>query len=111
MFPYLTGNKKIGVQRLEILFEAPGADPSAHHIVEFLVGQRVSQIKEEKCDCDVYSIACIADANWPGLFHSVLEVDFEALNTSGYQDLGVFRFPMDVGDVTDVYLFCGYKRL
>jgi hypothetical protein len=111
MFPYLTGNKKIGVQRLEILFEAPGADPSAHHIVEFLVGQRVSQIKEEKCDCDVHSIACIADANWPGLFHGVLEVDFEALSTSGYQDLGVFRFPMDVGDVTDAYLFCGYKRL
>jgi hypothetical protein len=111
MFPYLTGNKKIGVQRLEILFEAPGADPSAHHIVEFLVGQRVSQIKEEKCDCDVYSIACIADANWPGLFHGVLEVNFEALSASGYQDLGVFRFPMDVGDVTDAYLFCGYKRL
>jgi hypothetical protein len=111
MFPYLTANKKIGVRRLEILFEAPGADPSAHHIVEFLVGQRAGQIKEEKCDCDVYSIACVADASWPGLFHGVLEVDFEALSASGYQDLGVFRFPLDVGEITDTYLFCGYKML
>ncbi|MDH3602837.1 MAG: insecticidal toxin complex protein, partial [Candidatus Tectomicrobia bacterium] len=87
MFPYLTGNKKIGVHRLEILFEAPGAHPSAHHIVEFLVGQRAGQINEGKLDCDVYSIACVADANWPGLFHGVLEIDFEALSTSGYQDL------------------------
>ena len=111
MFPYLTGNKKIGVSQLQIFFDAPGADPSAHHIVEFLVGQQAYQIKEEKCDCDMYSIACIADANWPGLFHGVLEIDFEALSTSGFQDLGVFRFPKDVGEITDTYLFCGYKML
>ncbi|HEY9892565.1 MAG TPA: neuraminidase-like domain-containing protein [Candidatus Sericytochromatia bacterium] len=111
MFPYLTGNKRIGVKRLEILFEAPGADPSTNHIVEFLVGQRIGQIKEEKCDCDVHSIACVADAKWPGLFHGVLEIDFEALSTSGYQDLGVFRFAMDVGEITNTYLFCGYNIL
>jgi len=109
MFPFLTGNKKIGVQRLEIFFEAPGADPSKHHIVEFLTGQRVGQIKKEKCDCDVHSIACVADVGWPGLFHGVLETDFGEFNGSGYQDLGVFRFPAAVGDVTDVYLFCGYS--
>jgi hypothetical protein len=109
MFPHLPGNKSIGVHRLEILFEAPGADPSAHHIVEFLAGQRAGEIKEEKCDCAVYSIACVADASWPGLFHGVLEVDFEALSASGRQDLGVFRFPVDVGTVTDTFLFCGYK--
>lgn len=111
MFPYLTGNKRIGVKRLEILFEAPGADPSANHIVEFLVGQRIGQIKEEKCDCDVHSIACVADAKWPGLFHGVLEIDFEALSKFGYQDLGVFRFAMDVGEITNTYLFCGYNIL
>jgi Tc toxin complex TcA C-terminal TcB-binding domain len=111
MFPYLTSNKKIGVRRLEILFEAPGADPSAQHIVEFLVGQRIGQIKAEKCDCDVRSIVCVADAKWPELFHGVLEIDFEALSKSGYQDLGVFRFPGDVGAITETYLFCGYKML
>lgn len=111
MFPYLTGNKRIGVQHLEILFEASGADPSAHHIVEFHVGQGIGQISKEKCDCGVHSIACVADANWPGLFHGVLEVDFEAFSISGYQDLGMFRFPIDIGDITDVYLFCWYRRV
>jgi Tc toxin complex TcA C-terminal TcB-binding domain len=111
MFPYLPGNRRIGVQRLELLFEVPGADPSAHHIVEFMVGQPTGQIKEEDCDCDVHSVACIASADWPGLFHGVLDVDFESLSTSGCHDLGVFKFPKDVGEVNDAYLFCEYRML
>jgi hypothetical protein len=110
MFPHLTGNQKIGIQWLEIFFEAPGADPSEHYIVEFLVGQHAGQIKE-KCDGGVYSITCVANASWPGLFHGVLEVDFDAVNPSGYQSLGVFKFPGVVGEVTDAYLFCGYEIL
>jgi hypothetical protein len=111
MFPYLTADKKIGVQQLEILFEAPGADPSAHHIVEFWKGRRIGQVGGRIRKRDIYSVACVADANWPGLFHGVLEVDFGVLSVSDYQDLGVFRFPVDVGEVTDAYLFCGYKML
>ncbi|MFE6707752.1 neuraminidase-like domain-containing protein [Bacillus thuringiensis] len=110
MFPYLTANKKVGVTRIEILFEAPGADPSVHHIVEFLAGQRVDQIKDEKCQTDVRSIPCVADANWPGLFHGVLTIDSEVLIADGIQELGVFKFPMDVGEITNTYLFCSYKR-
>jgi hypothetical protein len=109
MFPYLTGNKKIGVSRLEILLEAPGADPSAHHIVEFLVKERDCESREEERECEVHSIACIADAKWPGLFHGAFEFDFGALNGSGPLELGVFRFPLEVGEITDIYLFSGYK--
>ncbi|WP_226602992.1 neuraminidase-like domain-containing protein [Bacillus cereus] len=111
MFPYLAGRKKVRVTKLEILFESPGADPSAHHIVEFLIGQHVGQIKGKKCDCNVHSIACVADANWPGIFHGVLEVEFEVLSVSEYQNLGVFRFPIDIGEITNTYLFCSYERL
>ncbi|PYP83713.1 MAG: insecticidal toxin complex protein [Blastocatellia bacterium AA13] len=109
MFPFLPANKPIGVHRLGILFEAPGADPSANHLVEFLLGQHAGHQEEEKCECDVHSVACVADAKWPGLFHGVLEVDFDALSRSGHQDLGVFRFPTDAGEIKDIYLFCGYK--
>lgn len=111
MFPYLTGNKKIGVRRLEILFEAPGADPSAHHIVEFFAEQHAHHGSGEECECEAHSIACVADAKWPGLFHGVLEFDFGALNRSGLQEFGQFRFPMDIGEITDIYLFCGYRML
>jgi hypothetical protein len=111
MFPYLTGSKKIGVRRLEILFEAPGADPSAHHIVESFAEQHAHHGRDEECECEAHSIACVADAKWPGLFHGVLEFDFGALNRSGLQELGQFRFPMDIGEITDIYLFCGYRML
>lgn len=111
MFPYLPGNKRIGVWRLEILFAAPGADPSAHHVVEFQEGRRSGRVMEEDCECDVRSVVCVASADWPELFHGVLDVDLGSLSTSGYHDLGVFRFPKDVGEVNDAYLFCGYRML
>jgi hypothetical protein len=111
MFPYLTGDKKLDVRRLEILFEAPGADPSAHHIVEFLVHEHDGETREEECGCEAHSIACVADAKWPGIFHAVLELDFGALNGSDAQELGIFRFPTDVGKIKEIYLFCGYSVL
>jgi hypothetical protein len=111
MFPYLTGNKKIRVSRLEVLFEAAGADPSAHHIVEFFAEEHGQHGWEEMCDCDANSIACVADAKWPGLFHGVLDFDFGALNGSGPHELGVFKFPRDIGEITDIYLFCGYRTV
>ncbi|PFJ40214.1 insecticidal toxin complex protein [Priestia megaterium] len=111
MFPFLSASKKVGVTRIEILFEATGADPSVHHIVEFLAGQRIGQIKDEKCQAEVSSITCVANANSPGLFHGVLTIDTEVLSSEGYKELGVFKFPTDIGEITNIYLFCSYKRL
>ncbi|MEH7275211.1 neuraminidase-like domain-containing protein [Neobacillus vireti] len=112
MFPYMPRNKIIAIKRIEILIEAKGADPSKHHIVEFLKGHHVGQKNNnEKCNIDVHSIACVADADWPGLFHGVLELEFDQINSTSYQDLGVFRLPLDIGEITDFYLFCGYKQL
>lgn len=111
MFPYLSAGKKVGVTRIEILFEAPGADPSVHHNVEFLAGQRVDQIKGEKCQSEVRSITCVANANSPGLFHGVLTIDTEVLCSEGFKALGVFKFPMNIGEITNTYLFCSYERL
>jgi hypothetical protein len=111
MFPYITGNNQIGIQQLEIFFEAPEADPSVHHIIEFLIGMRVGQVMTEKCDPDIRSVVCIADAEWPGLFHGVLEADFGVLSTSNDQNLGVFRFPRGIGKISETYLLCRYKRL
>jgi hypothetical protein len=106
MFPYLPGHKEIAVKRLEMLFEAPCADPSEHHIVEFFVPERGEA--EEECECDAHSIACVADARWPGLFHGVLELDFDALHRFGLQNLGRFRFPTRLDEIRNIYLFCGY---
>jgi hypothetical protein len=109
MFPYLTANKTIAVNRIELLFAASGADPSANHVVGFFAGRNDRGTGEEEHECRSHSIACVADAKWPGLFHGVLESDLDALNGSGVQNLGVFEFPREIGEITDAYLFCGYR--
>jgi hypothetical protein len=111
MFPYLPGGKKIGVGGVEIFFKAPCADPSAHHLLEFMVGKRHEEIKEGWCDCDTRSVVCIADERWPGLFHGVLQLDPRELEGRHFLDLGVFRFPHDLQEIEDVYLFFNYREI
>jgi hypothetical protein len=111
MFPYLPGQKKIGVHRLEILIEAPCADPSTHHIVEFLLGKRTHEVGEGKCDCEIRRVICIADEKWPHCYHGVLEMDLGELDDYCFRDLGVFRFSREMPEIRNVYLFCGYSRI
>ena len=111
MFPFLPGGRKIAVNGLEILFEAPCADPSAHHVLEFMVGKRHEEVKEGRCDCEVRTVVCIADERWPGLFHGVLELDPMELEGRRCADLGVFRFPEHIRDTRDIYLFCHYHEM
>ncbi len=109
MFPYLVGNRDLRINRLEILFEAPGADPSAQRVVEFLVGHKIGHTHEDRCECEVQTIYCIASAEWPGLYHGVLDVQLGPLNRGGYHDLGTFRFLSDSGEISHAFLFCGYN--
>ena len=109
MFPYLPGDRKIAVGGVEILFAAPCADPSTHHVLEFMVGKRHDEVPEGGCDCDVRPVVCVADEKWPGMFHGVLQLDPTELSGWQWLDLGVFRFPKDLREVGDVYLFCHYQ--
>ena len=104
MFPYLPGDRELHIHHLELLFEAPGAEPSAHHSIEFLIGDAARDPRQ----CEVQTVECIASADWPGLYHGVLEVPLGSLTQAGYHDLGTVRFPSDIGEIQDVFLFCGY---
>jgi hypothetical protein len=108
MFPYLKGNRKIGVKQLAILFEAEGAEPSTSHIAEFWVSKGKTLVKDDQCDHAVFSIPCIATTEWPRFFYGVLEADFKELDRVGTQELGAFKFPKNFGEVTNAYLFCAY---
>ena len=37
MFPFIPGRRGVRVNRLDLFFRAPGAKPSTHHDVEFLL--------------------------------------------------------------------------
>jgi len=51
----------------------------------------------------------MASAEWPCLYHGVLEVRPELLNLNGQVELGTLGFPADVGEVSSVFLFFGYE--
>jgi len=110
MFPYIPGIHQLNIQRIELFFKAPGADPSVHHVVEYYVGQTIGQLKDDKFDCELHSISCVASLEWPGYFHGVLELDFGHIKASEFTQLGVFRFQDDVGQIGNVYLFIGYNK-
>jgi len=111
MFPYLPGRHDLSIKRVELLFEAAGAEPSAQRYVEFLRGTRNMHEQENPCACEAQTIPCIADAKWPCMFHGVLDLELGALKVDGYSDLGTFRFEPGLGEITNIYLFCSYEVL
>jgi hypothetical protein len=108
MFPFLPGRHDLSLNRLELLFEAPGAEPSAQRYVEFLVGPRHLHDNKD-CGYAVYTIPCIASVEWPCLFHGVLDISLGPLCDDRYYELGTFRFEQDMHQIASVYLFCRYE--
>lgn len=109
MFPFLPGRCIISVHRLELFFEAPEAEPSKSHVIEFLVGHRNEHSKGEQHDFKVWSITCIASAEYPHLYHGVLDVHLGPLSEYEHHNFGTFKFPPDMGKISGAFLLCGYS--
>ena len=109
MFPFLPGHRELRINRLEIFFEAPETEPGHHQLVEFLVGQRKGHTKQDRDECKVHAIECIASDEWPGLYHGVLDLQLGPLHHIAEHDLGAFKFPSECGVVSHAFLFCGYE--
>jgi hypothetical protein len=105
MFPFLPGHRDVTVTRLDLFFEAPCAEAGSHRAVEFLVGHRVGRAQEGRCECEVRRVHCIASAEWPGLYHGVLDVRLEPLGRHG-EEVGTFRFPHHTGHIARAYVLC-----
>jgi hypothetical protein len=108
MFPYLFGNKKLYIQQIAIFFESPGAEPSAHRIVELWVDEEGKPVKDETRKCDVHSIHCVATEHLPGLFHGVLDIELGPIPEAGSFDLGALRFTSDVKEVFETFIIFRY---
>ncbi|SIO38875.1 hypothetical protein SAMN05444722_1828 [Rhodovulum sp. ES.010] len=108
MFPFLTGNRRPRVTRIEVLFEAPDADPSRHHDVIFFAGERVESIAPDTCREGVFTVDCVSDAAWPGFFHGVLEIDPVEIAGRDGAALGVLAFDPTVARLCNVWLLFGY---
>ena len=108
MFPFIPGHRELWVNRLDIFFEAPEAEPGRHKVVKFVVGDRARQREKDRDDREVYEITCVASEEWPDLYHGVLDLRMGPLAQRADHNLGTFRFPPDVGEISRAFLLCGY---
>jgi len=109
MFAFLASRPNLQINRLTLFIVAPGTEPSAHHLVRFLPNDQHGQMDEHRWKCDAQNIYCIASADWPGLYHGVLDIPLGPLNHEGEQHLGTFRFPPNIDSVCNIFLFCSYS--
>ena len=107
MFPFVPGRRPRWLERLQILVEAPCADPAANAVVRFVPGVHKH---EGPCDCDRIDVRCVASSEFSGLFWG--EVDLRGQHPGPLGDqpapVGTFEFPEALGEICDVYLVAGY---
>ncbi|HEX7734070.1 MAG TPA: neuraminidase-like domain-containing protein [Ktedonobacteraceae bacterium] len=106
MFPFIPGHWELRVNRLEIFFQAPEAEPGAHHRVAFLVNAGLPGDQDEKA---VHDVECIASTEWPGLYHGVLDLPLGPLGQRGNHELGTLVFPLSADLISRVFLVCQYE--
>ena len=108
MFPFIPGHRELWINRLDIFFEAPEAEPGQHKVVKFVIGDSTGQRDTDRDDREVHEITCIASEEWPDFYHGVLHIRLGPLAQRTDHDLGTFRFPADTGEVSRAFLLCGY---
>ncbi|WLE96449.1 MAG: hypothetical protein QTN59_17415 [Candidatus Electrothrix communis] len=110
MFPYLTSNQGLAIKGLDILFEARDARPSTHRTLTFFAGQSIDRFdKIGRSRKNIHSIDCVGDAELPGFYHGVLELDLGEIGSDGQLDLGVVQFSDEVEGVDNIYLLIRYE--
>ena len=90
-----------GVFDLEIVERGSG------HVVLHVRGDGA----EEAFECGGVKVDCNASAEWPCLYHGVLDLPYGPLDRLGRgheHNLGTLRFPCEAGTITRVFLVCGY---
>jgi hypothetical protein len=107
MFLFLPGHRDVSITRLEVLFDAPDAEPGRHQKVEFIAGHRHGCTR--RGHNEVREIACVASAEWPGYYRGVLDVHIGPLSEHEHDIAGALRFHTSRGPVHDIYIVCNYE--
>ena len=98
------------INRLDLFFRAPGAKPSTHHEVKFLIPYRDQYGEGEEAEVEQRTITCVASTEWPDLYHGVLDLKRRPIAIRDERhDVGTFCFPHHTGHVSEAFLFCNYE--
>jgi Tc toxin complex TcA C-terminal TcB-binding domain len=107
MFPFVPGRPACVIDRLMLLFAAPGAEPGRHHVVRFLADatepgpDRYGHGEE---------IECVADAAWPGFFRGVVDLRDRPLGPlrADRPAYCLFELPADAGEIGTAFVLASY---
>lgn len=111
LFPFLPGRHAVGIHRIDLFFESPGAHLGESRCVEFLVGRPPDDDDDQDRDRRRVRVECVASDEWPWLFHGVLEMQLPLLHGDNHQDIGTFIFTRDVKELSRMFLFCTYTAV
>ncbi|QNB00114.1 hypothetical protein [Massilia sp. Se16.2.3] len=110
MFPYLPGQRPVRMRRPEIWFEARTCEEGVRNVeLEFVPDRDLPCGDDGETCCERYQLTCVASADWPCLFHGVLDYPFPYLEEDCARQIGEFVFPETVSAVRKAYLVCSYE--
>jgi hypothetical protein len=111
MFPYIPRQRVRWVDRLQVLIEAPCADPSASLIVRYAPpGGRHHD--GAPCSCDRVDVACVASKEFPRLFWGEVDLSEHGplgpLSADRSVGCGRLQLPDSAGEICDIHLLVSY---
>ena len=111
LFPFVPMRRISSVARMQLLVEAPCAEPGSTHIVRFFPGGH-DHDEHARCDCDRIDVACVAGREHRSLFHGEVDLTEHGplgpLHGGAHRRLGCFEFPDGLGEICDAYVVLGY---
>ncbi|MFF4606442.1 neuraminidase-like domain-containing protein [Streptomyces sp. NPDC001339] len=113
-FPFLPGERDLKVTRVELFVELTDVeftdpDRRAALPVRFVTEHESDHGVREACRCSCHDIECVSSAEWPALYHGVLDIALRPLRHRGDRELGQFHFPALRQPLGRVFMICRYS--
>ena len=102
MFPFVPGRPVRVIDRLVLMFAAPGAVDGRHHLVRF-------RPDGAHCD-DGAEVECVASGAWPGFFYGTIDLREHPLGPlrEGHTVTCTFEIPAQAGPIGNAFVIASY---
>jgi hypothetical protein len=115
LFPFIPGHRELRIDKMALLFdsgEKPDRDCCAGECAcgedKIRACWRVG-FKGHRGECEETEICCAASEDWSDLYYGVVDTRMGALGRNGDRQEARLRFPVEVGELSKVFLLCRYE--
>jgi hypothetical protein len=107
MFPFVPGRPVATIDRLLLMFAAPGAVPGGRHLVRFWPGE--ADRDGDDC-CEATEVQCIASQAWPGYFCGAIDLREHVLGPlrDDWSAACTFGIPAQAGEIRNAFIIASY---